>query len=147
MQATIAAINKKGAGASTFILVDMLGHPAVELTQAENAITIDSAPAKVSGFDDIIVLAVGILTGCASCAILLFLVYFILKRRKRSRNFLRNRSNDKKFENNYSVGDLNLQGIIIFFYIILTKSFNYKLQYEKKFNCIYITLNKFIICI
>ena len=125
----------------------MLGHPAVELTQAENAITIDAAPAKVSGFDDIIVLAVGILTGCASCAILLFLVYFILKRRKRSRNFLRNRSNDKKFENNYSVGDLNLQGIIIFFYIILTKSFNYKLQYEKKFNCIYITLNKFIICI
>ena len=121
LQATIAAINKKGPGASTFILVDMLGHPAVELTQAENAITIDAAPAKVSGFDDIIVLAVGILTGCASCAILLFLVYFILKRRKRSRNFLRNRSNDKKFENNYSVGDLNLQGIIIFLHNINNK--------------------------
>ena len=30
--------NKKGPGAPTHVLVDMLGHPAVELTQAEDAV-------------------------------------------------------------------------------------------------------------
>jgi hypothetical protein len=53
--------NKKGPGAPTHVLVDMLGHPAVELTQAEDAVGSGAradlaTPAAVSGSEDILVL-------------------------------------------------------------------------------------------
>jgi hypothetical protein len=85
-------INKKGPGAPTHVLVDMLGHPAVELTQAEDAVGSGAradlaAPAAVSGSEDVLVLVVGILAGCASCAILMSIVCLVARRRTRLRRF------------------------------------------------------------
>jgi hypothetical protein len=50
----VAPYNKKGPGAPTHVLVDMLGHPAVELTQAEDAVGSGAradaaAPASIGG--------------------------------------------------------------------------------------------------
>jgi len=92
----MTAINKKGPGAPTHVLVDMLGHPAVELTQAEDAVGSNgrgdlAAPAAVSGSEDVIVLIIGILAGCASCAILLSVVCLFVQRRTRSRSFMTTR--------------------------------------------------------
>ena len=82
-QVTLTPINKKGPGVPTHVLVDMLGHPAVELTQAEEAAgsgaRADLNPVAIYGFEDIIVLIIGILAGCAACAILMTIAFLIAK--------------------------------------------------------------------
>jgi hypothetical protein len=91
-QATMTPFNKKGPGAPTHVLVDMLGHPAVELTQAEDAVGSGAradlaTPAAVSGSEDVLVLIVGIVAGIASCVAIFTVVCLLVRRRVRTRRF------------------------------------------------------------
>jgi len=70
----------------------MLRHPAVELTQAEDAVgggaRADLAsPAAVSGSDDVVVLIVGVIAGSATCVTLLSIVCLVIRRRSRTRRY------------------------------------------------------------
>lgn len=83
-------VNKKGPGTPTHVLVDMLGHPAVELTQAEDAVGSnardDVATRSTTGSEDVIALIIGICSGFAICICFLSIACFI-KRRTSQRHF------------------------------------------------------------
>ena len=89
--ASITPVNKKGVGQTSHVLVDTLSHPAVELTQAEDAASAVDPSDAVSGNDnllnfnvdnkeDMVVVVTGIITGGFICVLVLAIASLLIRR-------------------------------------------------------------------